>query len=161
MSLIVSDTTPLSCMVRIGRADLLAALFSDVRIPVAVADELDRGAAILGDWRAVLLPNLRIEVVELSPLLNLLEEELDAGEAAALALAVSLHAELVLIDEMRGRAVARRLGLTVLGTIGLVAMAKRRGLIPAARPIIAQVRTRGGLWLTDKLVAEVLARLDE
>lgn len=56
MSLIVSDTTPISCMVRIGRADLLAALFPEVRIPSAVADELDRGAAILGDWRSVLLP---------------------------------------------------------------------------------------------------------
>lgn len=41
------------------------------------------------------------------------------------------------------------------------ATTKRRGLIPAARPIIAQVRTRGGLWLTDKLVEEVLERLDE
>jgi hypothetical protein len=148
-------------MVRIGRADLLAAIFPDVRIPTAVAEELDRGAAVLGDWRSVLLPNVRIEVVEPSPLLTLLEDQLDAGEAAALALAVSLHAKLVLVDELRGRAVASRLGLTVLGTIGLVIMAKRRGLIPAARPIIAQVRTLGGLWLTDKLVADVLAGLDE
>jgi uncharacterized protein len=99
--------------------------------------------------------------VEPSPLLSLLEEELDAGEAAAIALAVSCHAELVLLDEMRGRAVAGKLGLTVAGTVGLVAMAKRRGLIPAAQPLIAQARSRGGLWLTDKLVAEVLARLGE
>lgn len=126
MSLIVSDTTPISCLVRIDRADLLGALFPEVRIPSAVADELDRGAAILGDWRSALLPNVRIEVVEPSPILNLLEDELDAGEAAALALAVSLRADLVLIDEARGRAVARRLKLAVLGTIGLIAMAKRR-----------------------------------
>jgi uncharacterized protein len=161
MSLIVSDTTPISCLVRIDRADLLAALFPEVRIPSAVADELDCGAAILGDWRSALLPNVRIEVVEPSPMSTLLEDELDPGEAAALALAVSLRADLVLIDEARGRAVARRLKLTVLGTIGLIAIAKRRGVIPAARPIIAQVRTRGGLWITDKLVAEVLERLDE
>jgi uncharacterized protein len=161
MSLVVADTTPLSCLLRVGRVDLLAALFPDVRIPVAVADELDRGAAVLGDWRSVLLPGVRIEVVEPSPLLSLLGEDLDAGEAAALALAVSLHASLVLVDEVRGRAVARRLGLSVLGTLGLIALAKRRGLIPAAAPIIAQVRTRGGLWVADKLVAEVLGRLGE
>jgi predicted nucleic acid-binding protein len=161
MSLIVSDTTPLSCLVRVGRADLLAALFPDVRIPTAVAEELDRGAALLGDWRSALLPNIRIEVVEPSPLLKLLEEELDAGEAAALALAVAHHADLVLIDERRGRAVAGRLGLTVLGTIGLIAMARRKGLIAAARPIIMQIRTQGGLWLTDELVATVLTRLGE
>jgi predicted nucleic acid-binding protein len=156
MSLVVADTTPVSCMVRIGRADLLATLFPDLRIPNAVAEELDHGAAVLGDWRGVLLPNARIEVVERSALLSMLEEELDAGEAAALALAVSRRADLVLVDETRGRAVANRLGLTVLGTIGIVALAKRRGLIPAARPIIGQVRARGGLWLTDELVATVL-----
>jgi hypothetical protein len=161
MNLIVADTTPISCMLRIGRADLLAALFSEVRIPVAVADELDRGASLVGDWRASLRSIVRIEVVELSPLLTLLQDELDAGEAEALALAVSLRADLVLIDEARGRTVARRLGLAVLGTLGLVAIAKRRGLIPAARPVIAQVRAQGGLWLTDKLVAEVLGQLDE
>ncbi len=43
MSLIIADTTPLSCLLRVGRVDLLAALFPDIRIPVAVAEELDRG----------------------------------------------------------------------------------------------------------------------
>jgi uncharacterized protein len=161
VSLVVADTTPLSCMIRMGRTDLLVALFSDLRIPEAVADELDRGAAILGDWRPVLLPSVRIEATEPTPLLRLLEDELDAGEAAALALAVTLRAGLVLVDEARGRAVAARLGLKVLGTLGLIALAKRRGLIPAARPLIAQVRSRGGLWVTDDLVAEVLGRLGE
>jgi len=84
MSLVCADTTPLSCMLRIGRTDLLTGLFSDLRIPSAVADELDRGAAILGDWRSALLPHARIEVSAPSPLQMLLEGELDAGEAAAL-----------------------------------------------------------------------------
>ena len=66
MSVVVADTTPLSCLVRIGRADLLTALFPEVRIPSAVAEELDRGAAILGDWRSLLLPGVQIEVVEAS-----------------------------------------------------------------------------------------------
>jgi predicted nucleic acid-binding protein len=161
MNLVVADTTPLSCMLRIGRVDLLTALFPDVRIPTAVAEELDRGAPLLGNWRSVLLPSVRIEVVGPSPLLHLLEEELDSGEAAALALAVSLQADLVLVDELRGRAVASRLRLSVLGTVGLIAMAKRRGLIPVAGPIIDQVRTQGGLWLSDRLVADVLKRLGE
>ncbi len=52
MTLIVSDTTPLSCLIRIGRADLLTRLFEDVQVPSAVADELDGGKALLGDWRS-------------------------------------------------------------------------------------------------------------
>lgn len=160
MSLVVSDTTPISCLLRIGRPDLLTTLFPDLRIPGEVAAELDQGAGILGDWRSM-LPHVQIETVQPTPLLALLEEEVDPGEAAALALGVSLHADLVLMDEVRGRAVARRLGLTVAGTLGLVVRAKRGGLIPAARPIIAQVRTLGGLWVADNLVAEVLTGLGE
>jgi predicted nucleic acid-binding protein len=82
MSLIVADTTPISCLLRIDRTDLLTSLFPDARIPLAVAEELDRGADILGDWRSA-LPNVRIEVVEPSPLLRILEDDLDAGEAQA------------------------------------------------------------------------------
>ena len=91
MSLVVSDTTPISCLLRIGRPDLLATLFPDLRIPTEVAAELDRGAAVFGDWRSM-LPHVRIEIVQPIPLLGLLQEEVDAGEAAALALGVSLHA---------------------------------------------------------------------
>ena len=160
MSLIVSDTTPISCLLRIGRPELLATLCPDLRIPTEVAAELDRGAAVLGDWRSM-IPHARIEIVQPTPLLRLLEAEVDAGEAAALALGVSLHADLVLMDELRGRVIARRLGLTVVGTLGLVVRAKRGGMIPAARPLIDQVRTLGGLWVTDELVAQVLAGLGE
>ena len=160
MSLIVSDTTPISCLLRIGRPDLLATLFPDLRIPTEVAMELDRGAAVLGDWRSM-IPHARIERVPPMPLLRLLEEEVDAGEAEALALGVSLHADLILIDEIRGRAIARRLGLAVAGTLGVVVRAKRGGMIPAARPIIEQVRTTGGLWVADELVAQVLTGLGE
>jgi predicted nucleic acid-binding protein len=108
-----------------------------------------------------MISHARIEIVQPTPLLRLLKEEVDAGEAAALALGVSLHADLVLIDEMRGRVIARRLGLPVAGTLGVVVRAKRGGMIPAARPIIDQVRTLGGLWVTDELVAQVLTGLGE
>lgn len=161
MSLVVADTTPLSCLLRIGRTDLLPALFSDVRLPIAVADELDRGGALLGDWRQCLLPFARIEPVEPSPLLRLLSDELDEGEAAALALAVQLRADLVLLDELRGRTVAAKLGVAVLGTLGIIVIGKKRGVIPAARPIIAQVRADGGLWVTEKLVTEILKSVGE
>ncbi len=161
MTLVVADTTPLSCLLRIGRTDILRTLFSDIRVPTAVADELDRGGALVGDWRPSLLSFARIEPLDPSPLLTVLLDELDAGEAAALALATQLRADLVLLDELRGRAVAARLGVPALGTLGLIALAKKRGVIAAARPVIAQVRAEGGLWVTDKLVAEVLARIGE
>jgi uncharacterized protein len=108
-----------------------------------------------------MIPHVRIETVQPMPLLRLLEAEVDAGEAAALALGVSLQADLVLMDEMRGRAIARRLGLAVAGTLGIVVRAKRGGMIPAARPVIDQVRTLGGLWVADELVAQVLTGLGE
>jgi len=143
VSLIVSDTTPISCLLRIGRPDLLATLFPDLRIPTEVAAEFDRGAEVIGDWRAM-LPHIQIETVQAMPLLDLLKEEVDAGEAAALALGVSLHADLVLMDEVHGRAIAHRLGLTVTGTLGLVVRAKRSGLIPAARRLLLKSEPSAG-----------------
>ena len=82
--LTVSDTTPLSVFLRIGRPDILTALFDRLRVPQAVAMELDRGTSILGDWRSS-LPFVDIGTTGDATIVRLLLAELDAGEAEAIA----------------------------------------------------------------------------
>jgi hypothetical protein len=122
-----------SAFLRVHRPDLLSDLFGPIVIPGAVATELDVGAALVGSWRSA-MPFVEARVVEPSPLLELLRAELDPGEAEAIALAAEGKAKLLIIDEIKGTTLARRLALRVVGSVGVCALAKERGLIAAARP---------------------------
>ena len=85
---------------------------------------------------------------------------LDAGETAAILLAENLRADALIIDERRGRAVAVARGLSVLGTLGIVAGARRAGVLNRAAPVVAELRA-DGFWLSDSLVADFLRGLGE
>jgi predicted nucleic acid-binding protein len=81
--------------------------------------------------------------------------DLDRGEAEVIALAQELNADLVIVDERLARRHARRLGLTLTGTLGVLLKAKERRLVPAVGPLISQLR-QDGIRLDDALVAEAL-----
>lgn len=81
---------------------------------------------------------------------------LDLGEAATISLAVHVSASLVLMDERKGRKIAREVyGIAVIGTGRLLVEAKRATLISSVRPAIEQMRANG-YWLADNIVAEIL-----
>ncbi len=81
---------------------------------------------------------------------------LDAGESEAIGLALELEARYVLLDDRRGRFVARELGLPVTGTLGILRLAKRRGLVTAIRPHI-EALAAVGFHMSPTLFAQVLA----
>ena len=85
---------------------------------------------------------------------------LDQGEAAAIAQALTIRADLLLIDERKGRSAARRLGLAVKGTLGVLLTARRRGLIGAVAPPIEELQ-RSGVYLSASLVEAVLQAAGE
>lgn len=89
-------------------------------------------------------------------LVRALRQELDAGEAEAIGLAVESAAELLLMDERLGRDVARHLGIACLGTVGVLVAAKRKGLIPAIKPYLDTLRDRVGFRISDALYRRVL-----
>jgi predicted nucleic acid-binding protein len=90
-----------------------------------------------------------------------LRADLDLGEAEAIVLAVERRADLLLVDERRGRRTASASGLTVTGLLGVVAAAKRAGVIDAAKPVVDELIRTARFWIAPALYAEVLARLDE
>lgn len=83
--------------------------------------------------------------------------ELDAGEAEAIACALEINADLLLLDERRARETAQRLGLKFIGILGVLTEAKRRQLIPRIRPVLDNLRHQAGFWVTDALYQRVLA----
>ena len=128
--LVVSDTTPLTALLQIGRADLLPLLFARILIPPAVRDELLREHPTLPTWLETRPP------AAIQP--SLAAAKLDPGETQALALALEVHDDTVLLDERLGRRVARAHGLRVTGLLGTLVLAKKRGHLAAVRPLIAE-----------------------
>lgn len=157
--IVVSDTSPITNLFQIGRLELLRELFDDVIIPRAVAIEIE----FLDSNRNILLQNQWIRIVELSDrkLLDDLTDELDPGEAEAIALAIQLGADAVLIDETLGRAEAVRRGLDVTGVVGILIRAKRKELIPRVKPEIDRLVTEAGFWLDPKFIENTLRTIDE
>jgi predicted nucleic acid-binding protein len=130
MILVVADTTPLRYLIEIGYENLLPKLFTKVWIPGAVAGELrhERAPALVRHW-AERLPSW-IEVRKIGGPPSVHEKAgLDRGEWEAIELAKELRANLLLIDERSGVRVARELGFTVTGTLGVLVEAARSDLI--------------------------------
>jgi len=87
-------------------------------------------------------------------------EYLDRGEAAVIGLAVEQQVRRVAIDERRGRMVARTLGLSVTGSVGLLLRARREGLLPEIRASLDAMQ-RAGIWLAERVRAEALREAGE
>ena len=159
---VVSNTSPIINLAAIGQLTLLQPLYDRIRIPQAVYLEIAvTGAGQAGarevrqfDWIS------RCTVADRA-LVSALSIELDPGEAEAIAAAVELHAELLLIDEQRGRAVAQRLGLRVIGILGILIEAKHRGLIKTVKPLLDALITRAGFWVRKDLYTRVLQAAGE
>jgi predicted nucleic acid-binding protein len=121
---VVSDSTCLIGLERIGELNILPALFDPVMIP----PEVEREFGSEFSW-------LRTENLTSSPLVAALRLVVDAGEAEAIALA-SEKAYLLISDDKQARIAAKRLGVSVIGTIGVLVRAKQSGIISALNPIL-------------------------
>ncbi|MCL4506326.1 MAG: DUF3368 domain-containing protein [Chloroflexi bacterium] len=153
--IVVSNTGPIIALSQIGRLDLLPALFGRIFIPQAVRDELIqcRAQVDAADW-------IEVDSISDTSTVDVLRERLDAGESEAIALAIQLNADLVLIDEARGRRVADSRGLSYIGTLGLIVEAKRRGSLTAVSPLLEELRA-AGLYMSDALYEAVRRVADE
>lgn len=160
--IVVSDTSPITNLAAIGRLDLLRPLFHSVLIPGAVAAELAACPAdapgfvdlSANDWLVVR------PVVEPS-VAAALSLDLDVGEAEAIALALEARADIVLMDERRGRRLARRLGLRPLGLLGILVKAKRDGAIEQVKPLLDSLISEAGFWIAPGLYSRVLREVSE
>jgi hypothetical protein len=147
--IVVSDTSVVTALIQIGRIGLLAEMFGGVVIPEAVADELAVSHVTLPAW-------IRTICVRDDQVVEDLLSELDAGESEAIALALELGADFLLIDEKRGRAAAQRAGLTTIGILGVASAAKRKGLLSDVATVIRELREKASFWISDELEARVL-----
>ena len=126
--IVVSDTTPLNYLILINRIEILRSLYNEVVIPPAVLNELQAHGTPLSviEWTQH-LPNWII--VGRLKRSTVIQHEIEEGEAEAIALAQQLQADLILLDDRRAREFAESQSLKVVGTLGVMVEASRRGLI--------------------------------
>lgn len=156
---VVSDTSPITNLMQIGRLDLLRQLFAEVLIPPAVYAELceieaQKAALESQPWISVRVP-LQPENI------RRFDGDLDLGEAEAIALALELQPDYLLIDEQRGRQRADELGLPVVGLLGVLMRAKNAGLIEAVGPVMEELVMQAGFRIHPTLYQNVLTQVGE
>jgi len=157
---VVADSGPLIGLAKIGRFALLKTLFRSISIPETVYHEVvQEGAGKPGAVevaRAVEEGWIVKHKLQSSRLLVLLKVELDEGEAEAVMLANELKARLLLIDERKGRVRAERMQLKIMGTVGILLLAKAKGVDIDLREALDRLRNEG-FRLSDRLYERVLA----
>ncbi len=168
MTTVQCNAGPLIALGKLNRLDLLEALFGEAQIPRAVFDEVVTQGLVRGEPDALtvrlFLQRQGSPIVDPSPALMSAYEApvvLDPGEMQVLALAQSLDDPLVLVDDEVARGEARRLGLNVLGTLGILVRAYQQGLLTLenAELLIREVAERPDIWISARLCAEVVASL--
>lgn len=151
--IVVGDASVFIALERIGAQSVLSELYTEVHVPEAVWREISRPETPTPAWI------IRHSLPQpLAP--ENWPEQLDAGETEAIHLARQLAADLLLIDEAAGRIVARRLGLEVTGTVGLLIEGRRQGKLPAVKPLLDHLR-QAGFWLSEQVYQAALEQVGE
>lgn len=147
--IVVGDTSVFLNLCRVGRQDLLPALFKQVFAPPEVEREFSSACTRLARFADLAFPAW----VTLQPVRQPLTArapwvDLDAGESAALELALEISADAVLMDEADGREVAARLGVTAVGVVGVLIRSKADGLLAAIAPVLDDLQRDARFFLS-------------
>jgi predicted nucleic acid-binding protein len=154
---IVSNASPLIALIRIGQLDLLRQLYSEIIIPEAVWHEVVVEGADQPGAEVVSSASWIVQRTVMNrPLVHGLQQELDAGEAEAIALAVEIDDTLLLMDERLGRDTARHFGIRYTGVVGVLIEAKHKGFLQAIQPHLDALRNLAGFRVSEALYRRVL-----
>ncbi len=145
---VVADSTCLIALERIGQIEILPALFEPVLIPPAVAQEF-----------GISLPWLKVERLSDQALVVALKMMIDDGEAEAIALSQEQKCRIIL-DDRQARRVGQNMGLRVIGTVGILILAKQRGILSTIRPVLQNLDDTG-FYISAALKDEALRLAEE
>ncbi|MEL7220350.1 MAG: DUF3368 domain-containing protein, partial [Bacteroidota bacterium] len=138
--MIISDTSSISNLFQIGRIDLLRKLYNEITITPAVGRELyalkEQKEIDKYTWIKVVIPKDQLKVKSLL-------EELDPGEAESIVLAIENKAQYLIIDEYKGRLIAERFGVKIVGVLGVLIRAKQDNLINSVAEEVNKLRQVG------------------
>lgn len=142
---VVSDTSCLILLEKIEELNLLHKLYGQVTITPEIAEEFDKN---LPYWVKIKSPANKIYQ-------QILEASLDKGEASAIALAIELRNSILVIDDLKGRKYAEKVGLTITGSLGIIVQTKKSGKISSVKPYLKKIKNTD-FRISDELTNTVL-----
>ena len=156
--IVVSDTSPITNLIQIGCLNLLNVVFGKIIIPQTVYNELCE----LADQKKILADQDWISVIaaENRSVITQLEANLDKGEAEAIALAIELQSDFLIIDEIKGRTIAENMGIKIVGLLGTLLKAKELGYLSELKPKLEQL-VKLGFRINPRLYEHVLKMAGE
>ncbi|MEL7353980.1 MAG: DUF3368 domain-containing protein [Cyanobacteria bacterium J06649_5] len=159
--IVVSDTSAINNLTAIGQLILLKQLYGTVIIPEAVYQELNKPTVSAGGKEAKDYDWIKVQSVGDRTIVENLLKSLDSGESEAIALAIELNADLLLLDEQSARRLATQKGINRTGILGVLMEAKAQGILSEIRPLIEQLRNQADFWLSEALCNYVLQKAGE
>ena len=160
--IVVSDTSVICNLFLINQLELLPAIFEEVIIPQKVFEELlelknfdvDISPIVNADF-------LEAKIPKNTEFISQLLADIDEGEAHAIALALELKADLLLIDELKGRAIAKQWGLEITGLLGVLLRGKKNGIISEIKPILDKLISHANFFIDENLYQLILKKAGE
>lgn len=157
---VVVNASPLICLSKSGLIELLPALFTEIVVPEAVCREINAKGKFDSTARSLLSYDWLREVPNVVIDLAVASWDLGSGESAVLSFAVHNPDYRAVIDDLEARRCAMTLGCRYTGTVGILVLAKRKGIVVSVREGIEKLRAVG-LWLSDSFVEDVCRKAGE
>ncbi|MDP2755769.1 MAG: DUF3368 domain-containing protein [Nitrospirota bacterium] len=152
----VSNTSPLILLDKAGCLWILGRFFKKVLIPPAVdAEWLRPGGYVIPEWLSV-----ESHLPATNDVAKDLYQKLDKGEAESILLFSYAKADWILLDDLNGRRVAKAMGFPVVGTLGVLVAAKRKGMIPELSPVLDSLK-KHRFYIADEVLKKALVLANE
>ncbi len=161
---VISNTSPLLNLAIVDHLFLLPQQFDQIYIPAAVLTELKINEDLPGSRALQVAINegwLISQAVENTALVSLLRRDLHQGESEAIALAIELSADKILLDEKEARQAARALGLGITGILGVLLRGWHEGSVPSIKAVIERLQQDANFRIAPALLAQILKESDE
>jgi len=157
---VVSDTSPVVCLIHLKQINLLEKLFAEVLIPHSVYKELLQ-SDIIDNYFLQENPFFKIKNPVNTAIVKKLGKQLDIGESEAIALSIEQNPEFLLIDESLGREIALQYNLSIKGTLGILLLGKEKNYLSEIKPLIFILQNEINFRIKPSLLQLVLQQANE
>lgn len=155
--IVISEASPIIAFSTMGYLEVFRFLYKQIVLPEIVCQEITvAGKDQPGIYEVWAADWIDIRSVNNHLLVRALETDLDSGEAEAIATALDSKGHLLLVNERRARAVAKRMGIDIIGIMGVLVEAKKCGLIRTLKPVLDELILGVGFGIRRELYEHML-----